>query len=425
MEKSVKFKKISELFCSIAVFIIMYACYFNAIKTISISYIATLVVALTCLCIAFLLSDNKKIVIYFPSILFFLVILYSKIFTIDEDTTNRFLLTYLIYMLISFLIIGMKKWEKSLQIVSIVFSSITTIVTIMSWISPEWYISNIIPTLYSNSQTTMYNLVQYAKSYPGIFASTGVNAFFISVGVAVLFSMIIFKRKNSRLAIVLIILHIFALLLTLKRATLVLNILSILVIFLLNNSNAKKKIKFLIISVIVICLSYCIFPQVFNNTLSRFQANSEDELLNGRAELYDFAKKSINNKIFYGYGFGCFSKAYARYNTYNGISLDTHNEILQIASETGIFGIPLIFIPLIYIYIHTIKKFKKIKYNSYEKFSIAISIYIQTYFLTYLFVGNPFHDSSIYLTYLLFTLSAVIRKEKSDNEGSFNNNSSI
>ena len=244
MEKSLKLKKISDLFCSIAIFIIMYACYFNAIKTISISYIATLVVALICLCIAFLLSGNKKIVIYFPSILFFLVILYSKIFTIDENTTNRFLITYLIYMLISFLIMGMKKWKKSLQIVSIVFSSITAIVTIMSWISPEWYISNIIPTLYSNSQTTMYNLVQYAKSYPGIFASTGVNAFFISVGVAVLFSMIIFKRKNSKLAVVLLIIHAFALLLTLKRATLVLNILSILVILLLNNSNAKKKVKF-------------------------------------------------------------------------------------------------------------------------------------------------------------------------------------
>ena len=224
MENSVKLKKISNFFCSIAIIILMYACYFNAIKTISISYIATLVIALICLVIAFLLSSSKKIIIYFPSILFFLVILYSKIFTINENTTNRFLSTYLIYMLISFLITGMKKWEKSLQIVSIVFSSITAIVTIMSWISPEWYINNIIPTLYSNSQATMYNLVQYAKSYPGIFASTGLNAFFISVGVAILFSMIIFKRKNSKIAIGLIIIHIFALLLTLKRATLVLNI---------------------------------------------------------------------------------------------------------------------------------------------------------------------------------------------------------
>ena len=425
MENSVKLKKISNFFCSIAIIILMYACYFNAIKTISISYIATLVIALICLVIAFLLSSSKKIIIYFPSILFFLVILYSKIFTINENTTNRFLTTYLIYMLISFLITGMKKWEKSLQIVSIVFSSITAIVTIMSWISPEWYINNIIPTLYSNSQATMYNLVQYAKSYPGIFASTGLNAFFISVGVAILFSMIIFKRKNSKIAIGLIIIHIFALLLTLKRATLVLNILSILVILLLNNSNARKKVKFLIIGIIVVCLSYCIFPQVFNNTLSRFQTNSEEEFFNGRTELYDFAKKSIEKNFFYGYGFGCFSKAYARYNTYNGIPLDTHNEILQIASETGVLGVPLIFIPLIYMYIYTIKRFKKIKNNSYEKYSIAISIYIQTYFLTYLFVGNPFHDSSIYLTYLLFTLSAVIRKEKSDNEGSFNNNSSI
>ena len=135
--------------------------------------------------------------------------------------------------------------------------------------------------------------------------------------------------------------------------------------------------------------------------------------------------KKYWSKIFYGYGFGCFSKAYARYNTYNGISLDTHNEILQIASETGIFGIPLIFVPLIYIYIQTIIRFKKIKDNSYEKFSTSISIYIQTYFLTYLFVGNPFHDSSIYLTYLLFALSAVIRKEKNYNEESFNNNSGI
>ena len=154
-------------------------------------------------------------------------------------------------MLISFFILELNNWKDILAKTIIVFSTITVIVTIISWISPSWYLQNILPNVYSGSQETIYDLVVYANSYPGIFASTGLNAFFISAGLAVLFSNMLFNNKKRKLKIGVIIFYVVALILTLKRATLVLNIIAIIFILFLNKSNLRKKIKIITIYILL------------------------------------------------------------------------------------------------------------------------------------------------------------------------------
>ncbi len=424
MKKIEKLKlcNISKILEVVSIFILLYACYFNAIKTISLSYIITIAIALIFMIIAFAVKRKCKIMIYLPSISIFIAIVISRIYSINPQNTNRFIIIYLIYMLISFFILELNNWKDILAKTIIVFSAITVIVTIISWISPSWYLQNILPNVYSGSQETIYDLVVYANSYPGIFASTGLNAFFISAGLAVLFSNMLFNNKKRKLKIGVIIFYVVALILTLKRATLVLNIIAIIFILFLNKSNLRKKIKIITILCLAIAVLYFMFPDTFNNVLSRFQADSTEDLLNGRDDLYKFAWNSIEENPFIGFGFGCFSYAYSIANNYSGVSLDTHNEILQIWSETGFFGLLLVFIPMIYVYIISIKKFRKEKDNKNLR---SMSLYIQTYFLFYCLVGNPFHDTSIYLIYLLFTLISVKGERKKNEQESVYNNSGI
>lgn len=418
----IKLCNISKVLEIASIIVLLYACYFNAIKTISLSYIITIVIALAFMIMAFIIKKKYKITIYLPSISIFIAIAISRIYSINSQNTNRFMIMYLIYMIISFFILKLDNWKNILVKGVIFFSFITVIVTIISWISPSWYLQNILPNVYSGSQETMYNLVVYANSFPGIFASTGLNAFFISAGLAVLFSNILFNKKRKKIHIAMIIFYVIALILTLKRATIILNIISIVFILFLNKSNLTKKIKIVIMLCIAVILLYFMFPDTFNNVLSRFQADSTEDLLNGRDDLYKFAWSSIEDNPFIGFGFGCFSYAYSIANNYWGISLDTHNEILQVCSETGFLGLLLVFIPMIYIYIKSIKKFRKEKNNRELN---AMSLYIQTYFLFYCLIGNPLHDTSIYLLYLLFTLISIKGEENKDEKESICYNSSV
>lgn len=432
MEKSQKKIRVAHILEFISIFLILYGCYFNAIKTISISYIACMTLGIIFIGMAFFIEKRKKIFIFFPVIIFAVVILVSKIYTVAPEKTNRMLITYLLYVLISMLIFQLNNWKKYLVYITLVFSILTSLVTILTWISPDFYIEFILPHVYEGSQQDMYNLVVYAHSFPGIFASTGLNSFFISIGVAILVSNIMQKdgpsKKRKIFYTILLAISILAIFLTLKRSALVINVIAILLILFFNK---KIKLKTILVGVIILVIAILVvintIPDVAENLLSRFEADSTGELLNGRGDLYAFAFESFSEKPFSGFGFGGFSTAYRIAKNYNGITLETHNEILQLLSEVGIIGMLLIIIPMIMCYVKTIKNLKNLK-NPKEKIAINISIYVQTYFLIYALVGNPLHDTSLYLMYLLFTLanfSVLKGVNKDETKESICNNSNI
>lgn len=408
MEESQKNIKYAHTLEFISIFLILYGCYFNAIKTISISYTFCTLLGIGFMAVAFFIEKKKKMFIFFPIMIFTIVIFTSLIFSVAPNNTNRMLITYTLFTVITIFIFSLNNWKNYLIKISLIFSMITIFVTILSWISPNLYIEYILPYIYSGSQQDMYNLVVYAHSFPGIFASTGLNAFYISIGISILISNLLQKEHlNTRkrtLYIALLLCSILALFLTLKRAALVINIVTILFVLLLNK---KIRVKTILIGLIAIIIAIIIalntIPEVVDNLLSRFQADSTEDFLNGREDLYNFAIDSFLKNPFTGFGFGGFSTAYRIAKNYNGITLETHNEILQLLSEVGIIGMLLIVIPMILCYIKTINSLKLCR-NNEEKILVNISIYMQTYFLIYALVGNPLHDTSLYLMYVLMTL---------------------
>lgn len=419
---------IEKKLINIAILIFLYACYFNAVKTISLSYVTTLVIGIIFLVLAFFFKRKRKISAFLPIFLYTFNIFISDMYSIDNSVTERYLIIFIVFLIITCLLRTEKKWEKAFMNFIVIFSLINVIITIVTWINPEWYLLNILPQIYDKSRDTMYNLVVYAKSFPGIFASTGVSAFYITAGLSILFSNILNNQGNRGLNYCLTALFVFALILTLKRATLVINIVAILTILLLKNTKISNKIKYIILAIIAFGIMYCIFPDVFENVISRFNANNTKELLNGRDVLYEYAKRVIEKNFFWGLGYGCFATSY-NINIDRTSMIDAHNEFLQTFAETGIFGMLIIFVPIITILIKTMYRYSKIT-NEDKKVKIIFtsSLYIQIYFILYCLVGNPLHDTSIYFIYLLFVLLIYDKKgdfDEKTTKKSINYNTSI
>lgn len=407
-------QKTNDLFGKIIIFLILYTCFFNAVKTIYPGYVIMLIVITILLCIYLLINHRSKIKVPFIYVIIPLMIAVSELYTISSSATNRYLIIYTLLFIIFCLITQIKNWKKILINYTLFFSLIACIVTIVSFISNTWYLNFLLPNIDAGSRNTMKNLVVYAHSYPGLFASTGVNAFFISTGLSITFVRLLNDSvsEKKRRYYVYIILFLISLFLTLKRATILINGIIMFGMYLIKNKQNFKRIMLLpIIILIFATIMIKFFPVSFNNLMSRFDADSFSELLNGRSDLYNFAKEYISEHPFIGVGYGCFSRAYSLNTGYSGIALDAHNEFLQLFSELGIIQGFCIIICVLKIYFDTIKIYlqtEKTKNNN----EISISMYLQSYFILYCMVGNPFHDTTIFLLVTLYAMFYLDRKEE-------------
>ena len=416
-----KKKEINNLLAVIGVFILLYGCYFNAIKTISLSYVITLIIALAFFVLNYIFNKEKTININIELFIFVIFSFLSLVYTKTPEQSNRMIITYFLFLLISFFLRNNEDLWKKTKILLLVFSGITLVVTIASFLSNEFYINNILPMVYQGSQQAMYNLVVYAKSFPGIFASTGLNAFFLSIGYFIVLIDIFIRNKKNIWRYILLILFILGIFLTLKRIALCLDVfITILLIFItaekkekftIKKKNVKYIIFFLILGVIF-CIS---FKDTILNLITRFFES--DDLLNGRLELYTFAYEKIYENPFIGNGINSYSTLYGNVSD---TALSTHNEFLQLTYELGILQTLVIGFFLIFNIFKTLKLCKKAKkhYELKEQYSFLIlSIVIQIYFAIYCMTGNPFHDMNIYCIYMIFvTMTISLRKELDSNE---------
>lgn len=408
-----KKNKMMEKFSIAIIGLILYICYFNAVKAIYPGYVILLIITFLLLCIYIILNKRKKLKIPIYYMIIPLIIAISEIYTINSFTTTRYLIIYILLLSIAILITQIDNWKNILIKTTLMFSIIAMVVTIMSFLNNLWYLDFILPLIDEGSRETMRKLVIYAKSYPGLFASTGLNAFFISLGLAIVFVNLINDKKKKKRDIALLILFGIALFLTLKRATLVINLLIMVGMLIFRN---KKIVKNVAITIVLLLIALTImtmfFPNIYNNLMSRFSVDSTEELLNGRGDLYKFALESIKKEPLKGFGFGCFSRAYSNEKNYKGIALDTHNEFLQLLSELGIIQGGIFMIIILKVYYDCFICFKniiKIKSNEYKK-NIWIAFYIQSYFLMYCMSGNPLHDTTIFFIVMLYGLICEDKK---------------
>lgn len=406
------------------IFIVLYACYLNAIKSISLPFIVTLVISLCLFLLNYFLSKNKKLNINLGFLLVVLMFIFSILYTKTFQSSFRMIITYVLLLLVSLFLDYDDIFCKKIINCLLIFSCVSLGITIISFISSNFYIDYILPHVYEASQEPMYNLVIYAHSFPGIFASTGLNAFFLSIGYFIVFINIIVFNKNKKCNYFLLFLFVLGIFLTLKRIALFLDfIITFVILHYANKMNKSlyirkknnsvylyinKKLLKRIIFMLILCGIFIIcFQDVILNLITRIF--SSNDVMNGRTELYNFAFQKIYLNPFIGNGINSFPVLY-------GNSLSTHNEFIQLTYELGIIQSIFITIWLVTNLVNTLRFLMNLKLDGYlndRKYSfLLLSIAIQTYFIMYCFTGNPFHDMNVFGIYIIMvTISLNLRKE--------------
>jgi len=334
-------------------------------------------------------------------LLLFLLMVISLIYTIEFNYSLKYITWFGFLLIYKICLDNINDWKKTAFICLYLFSLIHVIATVIYAIRPEFIQSIVKTILPANKALYNINLYRYG-AIAGICADHGTNAIFISIFIALSFSLLI-KRKKI-INIIMTILGIIALLLTAKRGHLIANIAAMIITFLVNNKNNKKTIKntvYLSICFIIIIIIIRQFPAT-NFIFERFASLSEEgNLLNGRDGLYSVMFNSITNNFILGTGI--------RTTLILTGGNDGHNIFLQIMTELGIVGI----IILTFILIKNIFNMIKQRQNIYTSSSICFQIFFLINGLT----GNPLYILYTLVTYFVMTSKNFITiGEGEDNE---------
>ena len=201
-------------------------------------------------------------------------------------------------------------------------------------------------------------------------------------------SLVIYKatNKKTRLSLILLLaLLVICLLLTRTRGAWLGFIVGL---FFVCAFNGKKAIFVAILFLIILSI---FSPTAIKDQIKSFTSLGTDVSTDDRIIIWSTAWQMFKNKPFFGHGLGTFMSVFGRYKPYDYNEIVyAHNCYLQMAAETGIFGL-LIFLWFVFKFFKSaILKLLKSK----DKFSKATLIGIAGGILAYLV--HSFVDTNLY-----------------------------
>lgn len=272
----------------------------------------------------------------------------------------------------------------------IVFSIVTSLVTWLSLVNPNFYISNIIPLFPKQNQLEIYRNFYYLDNRAGLCTHYSRNAFFMVLGVI---GCIYHYFKDYKKRYFFIILFLLASLFIVgKRGHLLFLIVSFVIsYFIYNRVSYKTFIKFIAISCVFLVFTFFIVklnPDI-GFVFQRFSDDTSD-VSNGRYDMYGEIWKQFR-------GNGYFPLGWAEFASSTGyVHPGVHNDYIQIFCETGFIGFIMIVGSNIMILVDAIKHSRLLNNSS----SLIILIY-NLFFLTYSLTGLPHYDIETYMYYFL------------------------
>lgn len=277
----------------------------------------------------------------------------------------------------------------------------------------KFYTTVMIPLIASGEIITKKALIYWDSTgyNAGITAHYSTNAIYLSIASIYFFSQ--WRNKKDKKSIMIFIISFFGLILTAKRAHLLIVIMSCLFIYFIidRKDEIKNKIKYttiiLICSIIVFGISSIFVPSILN-VVNRFKEGfTNGTLLSGREEFYDAAISLWSNKPIFGNRWGYFSEYYQNniFNlsdpAYNLEYLDCHNVYLQILCECGLVGFIIIVGLMLFIFYKTIKLVNYHKQSKTFLPQLIFSAGYQIFFMAYCLCGNPLYDAQCYVMYFI------------------------
>lgn len=346
----------------------------------------------------------------FPS-LFFISIIFS--FLIQEHKISGIQGLYLNIMLLFLYYIIINRLDVSHIIICLYFV----------------VLSGVIVGLYSIIQHFGYDFVSWSRFHIGRSSSTIGNpntlGSFISMIIPINFGLL-FLHKRRILFISLFILF-FGLFFTFHRAGYLSSIFSLLLFFILTYRIYKKEmiktfLLFFLIAIIIISFN----PNQLHSFFLKSHSKNEFAILDttslkARLSLWDTSIKIIKDNLLFGTGFGTYQKiVYPRYNKGEIYRIlqrpdiapeDPHNEFINIAVSSGIFGLFSYLGIIIFSFItgaSLLKEEKNISLLSAILISSLLSYIVSTSFI--------FKEVSSYLYFFLFISFIFALKKNLYNE---------
>lgn len=287
---------------------------------------------------------------------------------------------------------------------------------ILSYLLPNLYytifLSQLRPIFADNILTLMEK-----GYYTGFTGQVAYTAGYIVFGLGLICCKWIINRKwPSKKEILFILILILGLLISQKRAHLLILFLSLIIVnvqfsshFLIRVGKILRNLLLIIIIVIptVLLIGLTDFGQIlFARSIETIKDFSMGEdITSNRIFLWLHAWETFLQNPILGIGWGNFKETVIGTVTVH-TEMEAHNIYLQLLSETGIVGTVSILAPFFITYLYTIKTTRRISrnndmYSSKWKFSVLYSFFIQTFFLLYGITGNPLYDYSFLIMYFL------------------------
>lgn len=391
--------------------LIIFVTIFFAGASIISNYIYELIILLTLLIILSTLTLKRNeirifssITIHFALILIFMIS--NFFYTISFFDTFRYTTIFLCFWIIMLVNIKIGIYDNIIKIIPKI-SIIIAISIFLSVVIPN-FIPNYFSSFMKNDQLRFIIIELREGIYSGLSFEKANAAIALMLGIGVYVSKFLSEKKINTKDIIFLIILFLALMLTGKRTLSLIPVLSAIIMFFLSNDKKKYK-KFLWVFILVpiilgLLLKYV--PQA-NILIQRFIEGSQDNTLNGRTYLWNFAIDMYNKSPYIGLGFG----SYIPYITVAGSTMlyAAHNIYYQMLGEIGVIGLVLFISFFANCLIQTIILIRKKK--DFEKIInlklLNFSLFLQLWFIIYGFSGNDLYMYEQFCMYI-FAVSIML-----------------
>ena len=346
-----------------------------------------LIITLTVIAIMGALINKKHISISVVDIMF----LTTPWMFLTGNTNIKYSFYVGITIVCYFLIQSYGNSVKAIKFPYLVFAIITSLVTWLSFVNPEYYISHIL-TMFPEESSLTYSFLN-KNMYHGFTNHYSRNALYITIALMLLFCLIICKMKiNKKIVYPMFVFFFATVLLVAKRGPALALIVTLLIVLVLKEPSIGKKIrksaKFIAIGLALFWILYFSVPGV-RNMINRILIPSEGgDITSSRFYLWGIAWSMFNSKPFLGHGWGSYLLEMTG-STFQGV----HNDYLQYLAETGIVGFIFFLIRDIGALILTYRAFKKVRDREFDgsnlQYWLTLSLVFQFFFLIYSMTGMP------------------------------------
>lgn len=381
-------------------------------------------IAVLFLCVGKKFTINISFVLWYITSLFFV---FSIFYSSYQKVSLVYSIQFFIIISLAYCLSLLKGWKDYLLYIFSLMVSVVVVSVYLSYLFPTIYDYVILQRFSILDRIFVTNLIN-GKSHSGIYINTGYTAFFLSIGLSIAYSKLLFSQKNKK-NIIIFVLILIAILLTGKRSFLISNSCSLLFVTYIYYIHSKNKFGIRIISLFLVLVVglYLVVPDIISSFFNRFQTESGSYTLKtlsqGRYELYNYGLSLFKESPLLGKGIESASYELLN-NNFTSILMGVHNIYLKLLAEVGILGTLIFLFAAIVSFIRTCKLFYRcLELKATYSKQVAFSLYLQILFYIYGFFGNVLSDMNMLLTYFIgVAVSENIYRYQRELEGGNNKN---